>query len=93
MAGRTRIHGIPELLRILVAMRFFATGLCYKKNVNKIFIILILGSYQRIVGDGFLLSVSQTTVSRCITEVSKAICDNLMDKYIKFPQTAQEMAE
>lgn len=49
------------------------------------------GSYQRRVGQDAFASISQTCVSKCITSISKAIATKLMDKYIVFPQTIEEM--
>ncbi|XP_046384885.1 putative nuclease HARBI1 [Ischnura elegans] len=49
------------------------------------------GSYQRGVGQDFLMAVSQPTVSRCVTKVTSSICDRL-HQWINFPQTDNEMA-
>lgn len=45
----------------------------------------MIGSYQRPVGNDFMVAISQTCVSRCIHEVIDAINCHLADRYIKFP--------
>lgn len=49
---------------------------------------LATGSYQRSVGQNFLLPVSQSTVSRCVTEFTRAM-QRLGSLYIKFPQESE----
>lgn len=48
------------------------------------------GSYQRPVGGFNLTSVSQSTVSRAISEVCQLITRHLMPIYVKFPTSLQE---
>lgn len=50
---------------------------------------LILGSYQFPVGQNSCINVSQPIVSQAIREVSKAIVDNLSDRWIRFPKESQ----
>lgn len=49
-----------------------------------------VGCYQRAIGQDLFLAVSQPTVSRCVTRVSKCIADVFMNEVIKFPVTEQE---
>lgn len=51
------------------------------------------GSYQRIVGQGFYVSVSQPTVSRCIRYVTRAVYDEFLNETIKFPSSVEEREE
>ncbi|XP_036320303.1 uncharacterized protein LOC118734703 [Rhagoletis pomonella] len=48
------------------------------------------GSYQRSVGQDFLLNVSQSSVSRCIREIASIMDKYLLTRYIKFPSTVEE---
>ncbi|XP_035205356.1 putative nuclease HARBI1 isoform X2 [Stegodyphus dumicola] len=43
------------------------------------------GSYQRYVGNDRYIGLSQKSVSRCIRDVTNAICSGLFNKWIKFP--------
>ena len=49
------------------------------------------GSYQNSVGQNNSLNISQPSVSRFITYISKLIVLHLGSKYIKFPQNTVEM--
>lgn len=51
---------------------------------------LASGSYQRSVGQDFLISISQTAISDSITEVLCAVEKVLCPKNIKFPVTLIE---
>lgn len=51
------------------------------------------GSYQRRVGQDAFAIMSQTCVSRCITSISNTIATKLMDTYVRFPQTLEEIEE
>lgn len=49
------------------------------------------GSYQRRVGaDGFAF-ISQTVVSRCVRSISFVIATKMMDQFIQFPQSFEEI--
>ncbi|XP_036339890.1 uncharacterized protein LOC118749211 [Rhagoletis pomonella] len=48
------------------------------------------GSYQRSVGQEFLLNVSQSSVNRCIREIASIMDRHLLTQYIKFPSTIEE---
>lgn len=51
------------------------------------------GSYQRRIGaDGFAM-VSQSVVARCVTSISTIIATKLMDDFIRFPQTLDEVKD
>lgn len=61
--------------------------------VLRIFTALVFfgtGTYQRVIGQSFQLSLSQQSASRCISEVSLLIIEHLADRYIKFPRTVEE---
>uniref|UniRef100_A0A6P7GWI4 Nuclease HARBI1 n=1 Tax=Diabrotica virgifera virgifera TaxID=50390 RepID=A0A6P7GWI4_DIAVI len=45
------------------------------------------GSYQKSVGQDFLLGMSQSVVSRCIGEISRVLSTHLSRRYIIFPTT------
>ncbi|EFA12167.1 hypothetical protein TcasGA2_TC002318 [Tribolium castaneum] len=51
------------------------------------------GSYQNCVGSTSYISVSQPSVSKCITQVCKAITNHLMPVWVKFPETIAEQSE
>ncbi|XP_046407501.1 putative nuclease HARBI1 [Ischnura elegans] len=51
------------------------------------------GGYQRGVGQDFFLAVSQPSVSRCVKNVTRAICDRLYNDWIKLPSTNMERNE
>lgn len=48
-------------------------------------------SYQLAVGQDLFLAVSQSTVSRCMSRVSKAIIEVYTPEVIKFPMTDEEI--
>lgn len=49
------------------------------------------GSYQRRVSCDAFAMMSQNCVSRCIKSLSRVITTKLMDEYIKFPQSLEEI--
>ena len=49
------------------------------------------GSYQRVVGHSWALSMSQQSVSRCVNEVSNLIVEHMASEWIVFPTTQQEI--
>lgn len=49
-----------------------------------------VGSYQRCVGEDYNLSMSQTSVHRCIHEVIETIVQVLGHEFVSFPQTRVE---
>ncbi|XP_018374418.1 PREDICTED: uncharacterized protein LOC108768477 [Trachymyrmex cornetzi] len=60
---------------------------------TKIFTALLFyatGSYQRLIGQSYNISISQSSVSNCVKEVSQLIYTHLRNEYIKFPTTAVE---
>ncbi|XP_018359697.1 PREDICTED: putative nuclease HARBI1 [Trachymyrmex cornetzi] len=60
---------------------------------TKIFTALLLyatGSYQRLIGQSYNISISQLSVSNCVKEVSQLVYTHLRNEYIKFPTTAVE---
>ncbi|KAJ8974307.1 hypothetical protein NQ317_009547 [Molorchus minor] len=48
------------------------------------------GSYQRVIGNSFLLSMAQNTISNCVNEVSSLIVNHLSDNWILFPSTRED---
>ncbi|KAG5866887.1 hypothetical protein JTB14_037488 [Gonioctena quinquepunctata] len=44
------------------------------------------GTYQRVIGQSYNLSVSQQTVTRCIKEVTSLIVEFLSERFIIFPR-------
>lgn len=48
------------------------------------------GAYQRVVGRGFDISISQQSMSRAVDEVTTAIIITLSEQWIKFPTTEPE---
>lgn len=63
-----RSNAISCHVKILCALRFFATG-----------------SFQRSVGQDTLSSLSQTSVSRCVSEISMAL-NRIAHRYVQFPK-------
>lgn len=47
------------------------------------------GSYQRVIGHSHALSMGQTTVSKCIGEISDLIVQHLSNTWIQFPVTRE----
>lgn len=54
-------------------------------NSTKCITFIATGSFQRSVGQDNLSALSQTSVSRCVTMVAKAL-NNISHNYIKFPK-------
>ncbi|KAK3920899.1 Putative nuclease, partial [Frankliniella fusca] len=49
------------------------------------------GSYQRMIGRSIDCAVSQTSVSRCVREITAALNhDEILTRYIRFPMTREE---
>ncbi|KAI4454138.1 hypothetical protein MML48_10g00000193 [Holotrichia oblita] len=70
MVQNTRVTRVSYQQRILIALRFLASG-----------------TYQRGIGQEYILSVSQQVVSRCIVQVTTAIQNTLAARWIQFPVT------
>lgn len=51
------------------------------------------GSYQRRVGSDSFASISQSCVSRCVRTISRIIGTKIIDRFIKFPDTLEEIQE
>lgn len=61
--------------------------------MTRVFVALIFyatGTYQRVIGQSFHISVSQQSVARCIEEVTSLIINHLADRLIVFPTTDVE---
>lgn len=54
---------------------------------------LASGSYQRRVGSDCFASISQTCVSRSIRSITRVMATKMMDQFIKFPETLEEIEE
>lgn len=50
------------------------------------------GSYQKIVGKDSHLALSQSSVSRCIQEVTEVFVDHFLNRWIHFPDNENEIA-
>lgn len=48
------------------------------------------GCYQRAVGNNFIANVSQSSVSRCIHNVTNAINQKCLRRWVRFPMTELE---
>lgn len=48
------------------------------------------GSYQRVIGSSYNLSMAQNTVSNCVTKISSLIVRHMSDEWIAFPTTLAE---
>ncbi|XP_046431373.1 putative nuclease HARBI1 [Neodiprion fabricii] len=49
-----------------------------------------IGCYQRPVGDQWGISLSQSSVSRCIHDVKNAINERLLRPWVQFPMTPED---
>lgn len=50
------------------------------------------GSYQKVTGKNIFCGISQSSVSRCIKEVSMALNQNaVLNEWIHFPQILHEL--
>ncbi|XP_023243392.1 putative nuclease HARBI1 isoform X1 [Centruroides sculpturatus] len=96
-----QLYRLPKPLVIYVcnALRDTLEPKCFKKNAlsAEIKVLCALrffasGSYQMPVAQDSTLEISQPSVSRCITAVSKAINIILLHHWIKFPTSETEMA-
>ncbi|XP_046398850.1 putative nuclease HARBI1 isoform X1 [Ischnura elegans] len=50
------------------------------------------GPYQSYIGEEEYAAMDQSSVSRCITEVAKAICEHLMQHWIKLDLSPESVA-
>ncbi|KAK3917646.1 Putative nuclease [Frankliniella fusca] len=86
-----------ELARDLIAavrphlrQRTRAQGLSAECQVLCAVRFYAVGSYQRSVGQDFLVALSQTAVSRCVRQVSTIINHHLPRRWVKFPATPHD---
>lgn len=63
------------------------TGVALERKVLGTLLFLAHGCYQSCVGDSFNLGLSQQTMSICIEQVTSAITDHLLERWVVFPQT------
>lgn len=49
------------------------------------------GSYQRRDGSDSFASIRQTCVSRCVRSISRIIGTQIIDRFVKFPTTLEEI--
>lgn len=50
------------------------------------------GSYQQDIGENCASALSQSLVSKCMTDVSNAFnISDVLNKYVKFPNTIQKL--
>lgn len=68
-----------------------------KKNINMFFSKVLsairfyaTGCFQRPVGEQWGISLSQTSISRCLHKVTDAINKDLLRQWVKFPTTTYE---
>ncbi|XP_050516558.1 putative nuclease HARBI1 [Diabrotica virgifera virgifera] len=74
LAPPRRPHDLDKQTKVLVALKFFASG-----------------SYQLEIGANVWVGVSQSSVSRCIEEVSAALnSDAIFNEHVKTPSTIRE---
>lgn len=75
MKQRQRRSMLDNTIKVLTALNFFAHG-----------------SHQTSIGQNLYLAISQPSVSRCINEVVNALNEaNIMNRWIKFPRTLNEL--
>ncbi|KAG5866888.1 hypothetical protein JTB14_037489 [Gonioctena quinquepunctata] len=75
MRSQRRPTDLSITTRVLVALRFFATG-----------------SYQLDIGRGLFVTVSQSSVSRCIEEVTVALNEPPISmRWVKCPRNIEEL--
>ena len=74
-------------------MRFHATYHALRPDLRILTALFFFanGSYQRVLGHSWALSMSQSSVSRCVREVSNLILEHMADDWIKFPTTEREI--
>lgn len=51
-----------------------------------------IGSYQKGIGNDYLVSISQPAVSRAIKAVAVGITEQLANEWIQFPRTEEKRA-
>ncbi|GBP09729.1 Putative nuclease HARBI1 [Eumeta japonica] len=81
-------HLISELDHRIKGSRI--TALSTEKQVLATLRFYATGCYQRPIGEHWEISMSQTSISRCIHRVTDAINDIIFCKYVKFPMTQVE---
>ncbi|KAJ8910123.1 hypothetical protein NQ315_007961 [Exocentrus adspersus] len=78
------IYLFDELNQLAVDRR--STGIPFHLRILCALRFFSTGHYQRGVGQEYILSVSQQTISRCVAEVAAAIEANLGNNWIKFSE-------
>ncbi|CAL1672157.1 unnamed protein product [Lasius platythorax] len=85
----------PELISDLVdvlaphLMHTRITGLSVEKQVLSAIRLYATGYYQRPVGEQWDISMSQSSISRCIHRVTDAINENIFRQWVQFPMTPE----
>jgi len=96
-------HTSPQQLPLMrkvcyhccVRLQFFSVLCC---NFFSLQVLITLGfyasgSYQRMLGRCIDCAVSQTTVSRCLREITTALNhEQILNRFIRFPSTREERA-
>ncbi|KYQ46674.1 Putative nuclease HARBI1 [Trachymyrmex zeteki] len=76
----------------LTLQRRRTNGLCVKTQVLAALRFFAIGSYQKGIGNDYLVSISQPAVSRVIKAVAVGITQILADEWIQFPRTEEKRA-
>ncbi|KAI4466824.1 nucleotidase-related [Holotrichia oblita] len=67
-----------------------STAISIEKQILSCLLFFAHGSYQSCIGGNFNLGLSQQAMSKCLSNITNAIVENLLQTWIVFPQTEQE---
>ncbi|KAJ8930648.1 hypothetical protein NQ314_016563 [Rhamnusium bicolor] len=84
------MRNLINALRPHLQERSRITGVLPEQRIFAALLFYATGSYQRLLGQGYLVSMSQQLVSKCVREVTEAIYFHLDNEWINFPASEEE---
>ncbi|KAF0712841.1 Uncharacterized protein FWK35_00034916, partial [Aphis craccivora] len=88
------VQELTNLLTPFMKSPNTTAGLSIERKLLTALRFFASGSYQQDIGEHRGASVSQASVSRCITEVANALnVPEILNKYIHFPSSVSELKE
>ncbi|CAI6360550.1 unnamed protein product [Macrosiphum euphorbiae] len=84
------LYIIDKLSNVQRLQRKRKNGLSLQLQVLVAIRFFAFGSFQRCVGQDYLGSISQPSVSRCITRVATSLYEVCLSDWVRFPQNDAE---
>lgn len=88
--NKNMVRALIDMIHPHFHQRYLVRGITVEMAVLVTLRYYATGAYQRSVGQDFNFPLSQTSIHRCIHEVTNLINNHLADNFIKFPNTQEE---